>query len=291
MITLFLMTKKGYQVLASIIETLGPSLVSKVISSQDAAIDKDYYDEIKSLCQEKSIAFFNRTDSFDVSTKYSFAISWRWLINLGAEKELIVFHDSLLPKYRGFAPLVNCLINKEKTIGVTALFAEKEYDKGDIIAQESIAIEYPITIGSAIDKICPLYINLALGVAKSIVNNQSLSIKPQNDEDVSYSLWRDNEDYRINWKDDAESIRRFVDATGMPYAGASTLMEGQLIRILKAEEQADVTIMNRDAGKIIYFTDERPVIVCGKGLLKIVEAHDENGNSIFPLKKFRIRFI
>ena len=49
-----------------------------------------------------------------------------------------------MPKYRGFAPLVNSLVNGEKIIGVTALFASEEYDNGDIIMQSSVDITYPI---------------------------------------------------------------------------------------------------------------------------------------------------
>jgi methionyl-tRNA formyltransferase len=53
-------------------------------------------------------------------------------------------HDSLLPKYRGFAPLPNALINGEREVGVTALFASEEYDMGDIVCQRRLAVEYPM---------------------------------------------------------------------------------------------------------------------------------------------------
>ncbi len=62
--------------------------------------------------------------------------------------------------------------------------------------------------------------------------------------------------------------------------------------IKDVEEIKDLTIENRDVGKVIFFNDIHPVIVCGKGLLSIKNAHYEKDcTSIFPLKKFRIRLI
>ena len=71
------------------------------------------------------------------------AVSWRWMIKHPKNK-LIVFHDSILPKYRGFAPLVNMLINGEKEIGVSAIFGADEYDSE--IISEKTTISYPIKI-------------------------------------------------------------------------------------------------------------------------------------------------
>jgi methionyl-tRNA formyltransferase len=55
---------------------------------------------------------------------------------------LVVFHDSILPQYRGFNPLVSALINGDSRVGVTAMGTD-EFDKGDIIGQRTIAINIP----------------------------------------------------------------------------------------------------------------------------------------------------
>jgi methionyl-tRNA formyltransferase len=70
------------------------------------------------------------------------AVSWRWLIDHPAE-QLIVFHDSLLPRYRGFEPLVTSLVNGETRIGVAALFGASEFDTGDVIVQSATASRIP----------------------------------------------------------------------------------------------------------------------------------------------------
>jgi methionyl-tRNA formyltransferase len=290
MVSVFGMTSKCYNLLLSLIDSFGNSFVDLVVCARDKNIEDDHYDEIRSLCGLHNIRFCDRTESYQIHTKYSFAISWRWLINLDPAKKLIVFHDSILPKYRGFAPLVNCLIHKEETIGVTALFADKEYDRGDIIYQSVSQIKYPAKISEAITIIDKNYKEACIEVSKMIRDNIDLPSVAQNDADATYSLWRDEDDYAIDWTKDAEFILRFIQATGHPYKGASTLYGDQKIRIINAEEVKDVKIINRDAGKVLFLDNDLPVVVCGTGLLKITEAYFENKSSVLPLKKFRTRF-
>lgn len=181
-----------------------------MVSSEDKNIQKDFFDEIKEIAQKEKIKFFNRFEDITPIEKgfsgYKFAIGWRWLIK--DERNLIVFHDSLLPKYRGFAPLVNYLINNENLGGVTALFASSEYDKGDIIAQKSFEINYPIKINEAIEKIEPLYFELVDEIFTKIKSCEQLNSKKQDESKASYSLWLDNEDYFIDWSWSADKIKR-----------------------------------------------------------------------------------
>ena len=86
-------------------------------------------------------------------------------------KRTIVLHDSLLPKYRGFSPLVNSLINGERELGVTAFIATTGYDEGPVLAQEKIMIDYPLTILEAMEKITPLYYKIITLLYKKIVEN------------------------------------------------------------------------------------------------------------------------
>ncbi len=290
MITLFGMTLRCFKVLEALVETFGSSFIDLVVCSRDKNIEDDCYDEIKELCAQNNIRFADRSSSFTTGSSYVFAIGWRWLIALEAEKKLIVFHDSLLPKYRGFAPLVNSLINKEEKIGVTALFASKEYDKGDIIYQASCFINYPITINEAIATNNGNYTEVCMKVAELIKEENDLPCITQDETEATYSLWRDEEDYRINWNADAEYINRFINATGYPYKGASTMLDDKTVRIKKTALVSDAVIMNRDPGKIIFMENGLPVVVCKNGLLKILAAEYEDKQPLLPLKKFRSRF-
>ena len=291
--TLFLMTKKGLAVLQVLVDNDMAPMIDLVVGARDRSIQQDYYEEIKSLCRANDISFFDKKDFLHTSSDYAIAVSWRWLIDLPLT-ELIIFHDSLLPKYRGFNPLVSCLLNKEKEIGVTALFATEEFDKGDIIQRSSTKIEHPIRLCEAVDLITTNYQELALSIVTKIKNGESLNAIPQIEEQASYSVWRDERDYRIDWTKDAGYISRFVKALGAPYNGASTLMDGKLVRILEATPLEDVVLENRFAGKLLFKHGDYPVVICGHdngaGLLRLTSVVDEDDNELLPLKKYRVRF-
>ncbi len=291
-IAFYIMNSKGYYVLKNFIEKFGTSSIDYIVSSEDKNIQKDFFDEIKSVAQKENIKFFSRFDDFVNIEKsflgYKFAIGWRWLIK--DEKNLIVFHDSLLPKYRGFAPLVNCLVNNEKTGGVTALFASSEYDKGDIIAQKSFKISYPIKINEAIEKIEPLYFELVDEIYSKIQNDYALKATKQDEGAATYSLWLDSEDYFIDWSWSAKKIKRFVDAVSYPYDNAKANLNGEIIKFIDVEIVEDVLVEHRDRhiGKVIFIKDGIPIVVCSDGLIGLKEIRDKDDNEMFI--NFRSRF-
>jgi len=285
----FLIGKKGLYVLGKFIDALSASKIAYVVSARDLNIENDFYLEIRSLCSKNNIAFYDRGEVFSHDADYAFAIGWKWILN---EKNLIVLHDSLLPKYRGFAPLVSMLINGEERIGVTALKASSEYDKGDIIRQQSVKISYPLKIKDAIEIILPLYSNLVIEISNHILSGINLPLKVQNEEEASYSLWRNFYDYRINWNHTSEKIERFIDAVGSPYSGAHTYLNNKEVIILEAVSVDDVAVEDREAhiGKVIFLTKGLPTVVCGKGLLKVTSIVDKSGNELTNRISFRSRF-
>lgn len=285
---LFAMNYKGFYALQSLIEKGMAESIEAVVSGKDESVEDDYFNRICELCTRHNIDFFERTAFPDDQVPVAFAIGWRWLIR--NVDQLIVFHDSLLPRYRGFNPLVSALINGDNEVGATALLASEEYDRGAIIAQKIMKVEYPIKIQPAIERISILYGELLVELLEKVQNGVELTSTLQDETRASYSLWRDEEDYRIDWSQSAEKIRRTVDATGFPYKGSSAILGGELVRILEVEERPDVKVENRAIGKVIFMEEEKPVVVCGEGLLKIKEAVDSHKNSVLPLKGFRKRF-
>jgi methionyl-tRNA formyltransferase len=288
-ITLFLMTKKGYQLLAETAVQFH-HLFEVIVIGRDAAVDNDYHDEIVALCDEHGIVWRDRTPDFHIQTDFAMAVSWRWLIAFPLDR-LIVFHDSLLPRYRGFNPLVSCLINGDQQIGVTALLGAERYDSGSILAQSSTNIEYPCTIARAIDVIAHNYREVAVSVLEQLAHGRLLEGTPQDDTKVSYSLWRDEEDYRLPWDRPASWLVRFIDAVGTPYKGALTLVNGKPARIVTAQCLPDVRIENRQFGKVVWTDGSYPVVVCAEGLLRITGLiDDQSDESLLPLERFRTRF-
>jgi len=94
-------------------------------------------------------------------------------------------------------------------------------------------------------------------------------LTPQNETEVTYWLWRDEEDYRIDWSSDAAQIQRFIDSVGNPYKGASAFMGEHTVRILDAVVEPDIQIEVRQSGKIVFMREGSPIVVCGRGLLRV----------------------
>ncbi len=284
------MTKKGLDVLKALLNHDFHCLISEITIGKDKNVDDDYSQNIVFLCQQYDIKYFFHTDKVTITSNYSIAISWRWLIPKN-KSTLIVLHDSLLPKYRGFAPLVNMLINKEPQIGVSAIFASDEYDKGDLIAQSATKINYPIKISTAIDLLSKNYAELVISIFQILLNNGTIQAIPQNNALASYSLWRNDDDYLIDFNKDANDVLNFINAVSFPYKGASSYINGVTkIRVIEATIENDVDIENRDIGKVIFVRDKCPIIVCSSGLLKLVNViDDKTKESLIPFRKFRVR--
>jgi methionyl-tRNA formyltransferase len=292
-VVFYVMTEKGFEVLRKAIE-VNPYVIDFVVIGTDSNVKNDFSEAIIELAKNSNVDFFIRGEEPVVDKdKYVIAISWRWMINHPISN-LIVFHDSILPKYRGFAPLVNMLINGEPQIGVSAIFGATEYDKGDLIAQKISNIEYPITISEAIDLNNRNFIELVEKIVHKISNDEQLIGVPQKEDDASYSIWRDDDDYEIDWSKSSVQIKRLIDAVGYPYLGARTsTTKGEKIRVLKAEVLEDVDCELRHFGKVIFVNDALPTVICGNGLLRITEAYyfDDEGKSYLPMKSFRIKFV
>jgi methionyl-tRNA formyltransferase len=270
---LFLVGRKGLDVLKAVAKIYGANSISEVVGARDKGSFDDCFDEIRLFCLDSRIVHQERINYIGVerSSVFSLAVGWRWIIP--DVDNLIVLHDSLLPKYRGFAPLVNMLVNGESKIGVTALFASAEYDRGDIIAQASLDVQYPIKISTAIAEVSKLYSQLVIDIFGKVLAGSTLISQPQNEADATYSLWLNEEDYRIHWNWSAQKIKRFVDAVGFPYGRAETILNGNVIKVDDVELVDDVEIEDRERhlGKVIFMQAGQPVIVCRSGLIKLTK--------------------
>lgn len=287
MLVLFLNTSKGFHVLDLIIKENLHKIVFGVVSYDDKKTNDDSYTQIKKICAANKIRFYEKNDEYDFKCHYKLAIGWQFLIK--DTLNLYIIHDSLLPKYRGFSPTVSALINGEKKIGATLIRASGEYDKGNIYKQEEILIKYPIRISEALSLLEPIYAKLTISFFNEIILNKTIVTSPQIEKNATYSLWRDDTDYFIDWSWSANKIRRFVDALAYPYNYAKTNLNNKIYTIEEVEVVKDVKIENRSFGKQIFSINKCPVIVCGKGLIKLTIVKNEEGK-IEVFKHFRNNF-
>lgn len=288
-IKLLLSGKKGLDVLLHLVNI--PRAIEQIHSVEvqpDKGAVCDYAEEIKQVWAK----YHHRRRELPVEVPgYTIAIGWKRMIR--DTENLIIIHDSLLPKYRGFAPTVAALINGDTEIGSTAFYAVDEVDAGPIILQYVQEITYPITIAEAIDLQGLLYVKMVDEIFTKVRNDVPLLNHDQVGE-PSYSIWRDEEDYRIDWTWPAEKIRRFVDAVGYPYQGASAVIEGKKVRIHSCCELSSMNIVHSDThiGKVFSINHGWPIVLCGEGLLQITEMGNDviDGEDLLPWTKLKTRF-
>lgn len=299
-ILLLLATEKGYEVLHHIADSDFKGNIGGVISFRDKGVIRDWCDDIESLCVSGSIPFYHWNNIKESLTELIsensitglIAIGWRYMLpltlNRFLEDDMIIIHDSLLPKYRGFAPIVTAMMCGEERVGATAIFAAEKVDSGDIIIQKSFEIDRSVYIDEVIHKMSGVYTQIVDGILQ-MMNDGTLKGIPQDDTEATYSIWRDEQDYLIDWNKNAEQIYTQIRSLGNPYKGAHTYADGEEIRIIKASvEETDIDLAIRDAGKIWSISSGRPVVVCGKGLLMIEEALDTGGKN-YQFKRVRMR--
>ena len=207
-ILLLIATEKGYVSLKRLIKQRGKDSVGCVATFHEKDVARDWAYDIEILCRENDIHFFWWNDIkdriHDVIWKNHItgvvAISWKYYIpleiNEGLEDDLVIFHDSMLPKYRGFAPTPTAMINGEREIGITALFASEQIDCGDIILQKKFLLHENQYIADVIKREAELYGDMLMEVIEGMEAG-NLNRIPQNHSEASYSLWRDMEDCHI----------------------------------------------------------------------------------------------
>ena len=297
---LFLATKKGFYALEKIVESGFKKNVGMVITFVEKDVEKSYDKDIEMICRKEGIKFLIWNEAKYNLTQYikyekitsAVAIGWKYLIDLGInnvlEDNLIVFHDSLLPKYRGFAPTPTAIMCGESRIGVSVIFATETVDEGDIILQQDMIVEESQYINEIIERQGELYSELLLKVFKMISDNKLDSYK-QNEDEATYSLWRNIEDCRIDWSETSTEIYNKIRAVSAPFYGAYTEYNGYRIIINRCEKLGkDLNFAIRDCGKIWSIQGNCPIVVCGKGLIKILEAKTLNNDKVI-FDKLRIR--
>ncbi|MBE2228893.1 MAG: methionyl-tRNA formyltransferase [Ignavibacteria bacterium] len=143
-------------------------------------------------------------------------------------------HASLLPKYRGGAPLVWAIINGETMTGLSFFYLEEGTDTGDIIAQEKIEIKNEDHIDHILLKVNDAALRMIKTYIPMLANGSAPRIR-QNEEEATYFSQRKPEDGEINWNRSPEEIYNFIRAQSKPYPGAYTFINGKKITIWNAE--------------------------------------------------------
>jgi methionyl-tRNA formyltransferase len=183
-------------------------------------------------------------------------------------------HASLLPKYRGAAPIHRAVINGERKTGITVMFMDKGMDTGDILKINEIEIDENMTSGQLHDLLAPLGAITLKETLESIKNGTLVRTK-QNNEEASYAPMIEKSEGEINWQNSARDIHNLV--RGMdPWPCAFTYLKDKRMKVLKT----CVTNVNNTPvyecrgvlpGKILNISRDGMQVLCGKGTITITD--------------------
>lgn len=179
-------------------------------------------------------------------------------------------HASLLPKYRGAAPINWAIINGEKTTGCTTFFLTHEIDTGNILLQNEISIDEQDTAGSLHDKLMTTGANLVLQTVRGI-ESQSITPFPQTGEpSLAPKIFHDT--CRIDWNTSVDKAFDFIRGLS-PYPGAWTTVNGVQLKIYETKKHKSASV--ETAGKYEFLDKKVLRMYCNNGYLEIISVQAE----------------
>ncbi len=149
-------------------------------------------------------------------------------------------HASLLPQYRGAAPINWAIINGEKETGVTTFFLKHEIDTGEIIFQEKEPINEIDTVGTLYERLMKKGAELVVKTAAAISTGKYSQVPQESDRPLKNAPKIFKDDCRIDWNRSSESIRNFVRGLS-PYPTAWTTLENKKLKVfsmMEAEQES-----------------------------------------------------
>jgi methionyl-tRNA formyltransferase len=242
---------------------------------------------VKEVAREKSIPLMQ-------PNKISDGALASWIKNLKADSLIVVaygkilpaeilslpkygalnVHASLLPKYRGAAPIQWALLNGEKESGVTIMKIDAQLDTGDILLQEKVTVLEEDNAGTLAAKIFAAGEKLLLTALAAVERGTAQYVK-QNNAFASYAPSLTKESGEIDWKKTAMEVHNRIRAL-VTWPGAHTFFRQKQLKILASKLQVPVLAASGQPGEIIQIIKQLGfVVACGSGNLLITSVQLE----------------
>ncbi|MBQ9267094.1 MAG: methionyl-tRNA formyltransferase [Clostridia bacterium] len=181
-------------------------------------------------------------------------------------------HGSLLPKYRGAAPIQWSIINGEEYTGITTMYMDVGMDTGDMILKEKVKIEDDDNFGTLYEKLKRLGGKLIVETLEKVA--EGFVPREKQGDDFTIAPMIHKEDGKIDWSKSAKEIRNLIRGLN-PMPGAYTFMDGQMVKIWDAEVEEDLA--NEIPGAIVLSDSKEGLkVATGNGILKIKELQMPN---------------
>lgn len=263
----------GHETLRALLESEHEVVMVVTHPRGDGAYERVFAESVEDLANEHGVPVLIREKADDDELVQALkeadpdvlvATNWRtWIpphvFDLPRKGTLNV-HDSLLPAYAGFSPLIWALVNGEPEVGVTAHMMDETLDAGDIVAQRAVPIGPRDTTKDLFDKTLPLFGALTIEGLDRIAKGETGFAK-QDRSKASFFHKRAEEDLRIDWTWTAEELDRLVRAQCAPYPSAFTFHRGKRLEIVEAE--VSQAVYGGTPGRIFYREGNGVAVVAG----------------------------
>lgn len=189
-------------------------------------------------------------------------------------------HASLLPRWRGAAPIQRAILQGDEKTGICIMQMEKGLDTGPVVALETIAIASDDTASSLHDKLKEAGASLIKQVIACLETGELLTLTVQSNEGIIYAEKLKKEEAVIDWGKSANEIDRQVRAFN-PFPIAQTSLFGEIVRIWAGNvDLKNDFSSNSQPGTIVHLNKEKLTVACGNGFFNITELQKAGGKRL-----------
>ncbi|MEG6615237.1 methionyl-tRNA formyltransferase [Peptococcaceae bacterium 1198_IL3148] len=185
-------------------------------------------------------------------------------------------HASLLPKYRGSAPIHWAIINGEQQTGVTTMYMNEGMDTGDMILSAATDITDADTVGTLHDRLATMGATLLAETLQLIAQGKAPRI-PQKDAEACYAPMLKKEHELIQWQRSAVAIKNHIHGLN-PWPGSYTTLAGKVLKLWRAELVPGNG--GEQPGTVVSVKDNQVVVQTGEGLLALTELQLQGGKRL-----------
>ncbi|HEX5094017.1 MAG TPA: methionyl-tRNA formyltransferase [Burkholderiales bacterium] len=190
-------------------------------------------------------------------------------------------HASLLPRWRGAAPIQRALMAGDHQTGITLMRMDAGLDTGPMLVQSSIEIAADDDAGTLHDRLAELGARMIVESLPAIASGQ-LRPSPQPADGVTYARKIAKPDLALDWRRSATEIERTIRAL-RPAPGATARMRGESVKVWRA----DVSDASGEVGQVLAADDRGILVACGEGALRITELQRAGGRRLVAAEFLR----
>lgn len=179
-------------------------------------------------------------------------------------------HGSLLPAYRGGAPIQRSIINGESVTGITLMYMAEGLDTGDMIAKAEVPIQDDDTAGTLFEKLSTVGAELLLRELPRLLQGK-VEAEPQDESKATYAPNLTRDDEKIDWSRTSREIYNQIRGL-VPYSGGFTLWNGDVFKVWAAANPGSVQASSSEAqpGTVLKLDDKGIVVKTGDGTLTLL---------------------